>query len=338
MRCWWLAGLLAVGLGAPVVADVVEFANGDRLTGQVVRLVDRKLTFRSAMAGEVAIPLERVAGLTTDQPVTVQRSDGGTVKTRVRLAAGQLALGDEAGLPLSLLLAINPPPPPRPGAARWSGSLVSNLGNQRGTTDVDNLDLAVRLARQGTKDKLTLTGAYRLDRQRDAAGGTPVTAEDSWAAGLRFDYQWTPRWFYFLNSQAKGDRARNLDHRLLNSAGIGYRLAPTPTFNFRADGGFTWLIEDYSDTRGRKEEATGQVTYRLEKRVLQRVQLIHGTEWYPTLDDFGDFLITSEGALRYYFTERLFVGLNATLDYQSEPAANTKPYTLKYGAGFGFAF
>ncbi|MCC7495481.1 MAG: DUF481 domain-containing protein [Fimbriimonadaceae bacterium] len=335
---WLGLGLLLL---LPAAADSIEFSNGDRLSGQVKQLVNGQLTVTGTVAGTVQCPLGQVRGLTTAGEVTVVTASG---RQQARLEAapeGRLKLIGGAGellLPLGELVALNPPPPTVAPSVRWSGLINTGLGSRRGNVEADNLDFSLRLQRDGRRADLTFTGGYRLDRQRDPASGARVTAEDSWNAALRLDYFWSPSWFYFANAQARGDRAKNINHRVQSVFGAGYRLQPSKHFTFRADLGITWLLEDYADNRGRKEEATASLAYHLERRLFQRVQLVHGTAWYPSLDNIQNFLVTSDAAVRYYFTDRIFLGLNADLDYESHPPTGTRPYTLKYGAGLGVAF
>src|SRR5271170_4896585 len=55
--------------------DVIVFTNGDQLTGTLVRGVGSSVVFRSDMAGEVTVPLDKVRELHSTGSFAVLRKD-----------------------------------------------------------------------------------------------------------------------------------------------------------------------------------------------------------------------------------------------------------------------
>ena len=60
---------------APQVPDVVMFTNGDQLTGKLERGVGNSIIFKSDMAGEITIPLDKVKELHAATTFAVLRKD-----------------------------------------------------------------------------------------------------------------------------------------------------------------------------------------------------------------------------------------------------------------------
>lgn len=336
-----MRALLFVLLLAPCSADEVRFTNGDRLSGQLVHLVDGRLRLRSQVAGQVDLKIAAVAAIRTEQPLPVELKDGTSltgVLTPTEDGRLELVAGDaRRAVTMADLAAINPPEPLEAGG-RWRGQITTGLNSHRGNSAKDDINLALNLVREDRTDKLTLSSSYRLDREQSSTATASVTVQDAWSAGLRYDYSFSSRFFTFLDFKGKGDRAKNLNSRLIASFGAGYHLPRSRQLNFQTDWGLSWLSEDYTKDRGRKEELTAQVSYGVDRRFAERFMILHGLKWYPSLEAPKDFLLTSDGGLRYYFTERIFVGLDATLDYDSTPAPDSKAINVKYGAGFGLSF
>jgi hypothetical protein len=72
--------------------DVLIFANGDQLTGTLVRGVGDSIVFKSEMAGEITVPLAKVKELRSDSKFAVLRK-GAPITSTPRLA-GTIQVGD----------------------------------------------------------------------------------------------------------------------------------------------------------------------------------------------------------------------------------------------------
>jgi hypothetical protein len=54
-----------------VFSDSLTLRNGDRVTGEIVGLMDAMLQFETSYAGVLKVPAAQIAGLTSGKPVTV---------------------------------------------------------------------------------------------------------------------------------------------------------------------------------------------------------------------------------------------------------------------------
>ena len=75
--------------------DVVVFTNGDQLTGTVLRGVGDSIVFKSDMAGEITIPLNKIKELRSQSKFAVLRK-GAPITRKATVPAGTLAVGDNA--------------------------------------------------------------------------------------------------------------------------------------------------------------------------------------------------------------------------------------------------
>jgi hypothetical protein len=77
-------------------SDVVVFTNGDQLTGSVERGAGNSIVFKSDMAGEITIPLDKVKELHSNSSFAVLRKDHPikSVAGARSITPGQIAYGD----------------------------------------------------------------------------------------------------------------------------------------------------------------------------------------------------------------------------------------------------
>jgi len=59
----------------PSYAEQVTLKNGDRLTGTIINVSDKKLTLKTEYAGVISIEWDAVAQFSSDQPMVVTRTD-----------------------------------------------------------------------------------------------------------------------------------------------------------------------------------------------------------------------------------------------------------------------
>jgi hypothetical protein len=69
----WACLALAALAATPCLADTVSLDNGDRLTGNIVRLEGGKLVLNTKYAGDIKIDLGRIRNLQSDGRSTVVR-------------------------------------------------------------------------------------------------------------------------------------------------------------------------------------------------------------------------------------------------------------------------
>ena len=58
-----------------VMGDEIWLKNGDHITGNVIRMENNILNFKTPYAGEISVRWEEIANLRTDEPIAVILSD-----------------------------------------------------------------------------------------------------------------------------------------------------------------------------------------------------------------------------------------------------------------------
>ena len=90
-----LASTLLSLIAAPLLrADTVLLKNGDRLTGTLERGTGNSVVFKSDMAGEITVSLDKVKELHSSGRFAVLRKDIPLTRRSATVPAGSVAYGD----------------------------------------------------------------------------------------------------------------------------------------------------------------------------------------------------------------------------------------------------
>ncbi|MHC4325098.1 MAG: DUF481 domain-containing protein, partial [Planctomycetota bacterium] len=64
----------------------------------------------------------------------------------------------------------------------------------------------------------------------------------------------------------------------------------------------------------------------------------HDLTFYPRIEKFSDYYLTTTAGVRADFTEKLFLTLKAILNYDKTPAIGSGRTDVKYFLGLGYRF
>jgi putative salt-induced outer membrane protein YdiY len=339
--------LFCLGIAAAAsdaAADTLFFKNGDRLTGQIVRLEGGRLTLKSALAGDVTVNLSDLESFKSDQPLDVRLQDGSAVRAPVSDAPnGEVTVAPNTPqartLPVAGLKAINP----KDG---WSGSAAAGLLVTRGNSNTDNANVELNVEKRRLDDRFTAGASYLFGRQRDPSTGERTTTTDNWNARAKYDYFFSPHLYAYGNVKVEKDNIANLDLRLTPGVGVGYQIVDRPDFKASAEAGLTYVYERFSapmnasatEFREHNEYLSGRLAYKIEKKLGERVTLFQNTEFLPSFRDLNDYLINADGGMRVGVTDRMFVEYKLTLTYDAVPAPGASNTDLRHVLSVGWQF
>ncbi len=150
----------APGKPAP---DVLIFTNGDQLTGTLVRAAAGSVVFKSDMAGEITVSLDKVKELRSSGSFAVLRKDVPVTRTSIQpgtiiFADGNITVGNPAGEPevvpvkqVSYIIdqtTYDRDLERRPGPLfGWNGNIRGGASLVRSTTNATTFNGAVALVR-----------------------------------------------------------------------------------------------------------------------------------------------------------------------------------------------
>lgn len=328
-------GLLLM-LCSTVFADQIVFVNGDRLTGKIGKLVDGKLTFESDLAGTLTVDIANIATFSSDEAVDLHLDDGSVLTKQV--AAGEpnhVVIGPDQQIEFGRIASINPPPKPKP---KWTGEASAGFTSQAGNTNKEDITGSAKFQKKTETDRTTISGDFARHRQEDPDTGKKATTEDWWRARAKYDCFFTKKLYGYYDGRYETDEIAELDRRIILGTGLGYQWVESDDLNFSTEAGLAYKIEEYGNNTGKSDEITIQFGYNFDKKLGKGWELIHDLTYYPSTEDFSDYLLTTTGELRANLTETVFTNFKAILDYDATPAQGKHKTDTKYIWGIGWKF
>jgi putative salt-induced outer membrane protein YdiY len=333
--------VLCVSLCPAGFADEVFLKNGDHLTGTIVRLTDSKLVLKSKLVGEVTINLADVRTFSSEAPLEIHLKDGTVLHQPV--AAGEPnQFTITAGEPLRLqpfalaqVASINPPPKPEP---KWTGSVSGAVSLTSGNTKTESVTGSVTAARRGEKDRITAGADTAVSRREDPDTGDKDTTENWWRAKAQYDYFFTKKFFGFGNVRYEKDAIAELERRIVIGGGAGYQWIETERTSFSTGFGLASLYEKFDNASESNSELSLQAGYNLNKTIGKNLKFLHELTYYPSLDSFSDYFLTTSAELRATMVKNLFASFKVIFDYDATPAPDRGSTDVKYLLGVGLTF
>jgi putative salt-induced outer membrane protein YdiY len=321
------------------LADEVVLTNGDHLKGKIANLIDGKLLFKSDMAGDTKIDLSKIQTLSSDEPVTVILSDKTTFTQKLSSStAGRFGTVGTNTLPaqnfaVADIVSINKPAP------NWTGNLSANVTATRGNTIKDSYAASAKATKRTDDDRTTVSADYAKTKQEDPDTGYKVTTEDWWKLRGKYDYFFTKKLYGYVDGRYEKDSIAELDRRIMVGVGAGYQWVEKPDLKFSTEGGLASKYEKFDDIENTtNSDITAQLGYNLEMKLMKNLSFIHELTYYPALEKFSDYYLTTTAELRADVSASVFLNAKVILDYDATPAIGKGSTDTKYFLGVGYSF
>jgi putative salt-induced outer membrane protein YdiY len=317
--------------------DELYFKNGDHLTGQIVRMTDDKLVFKSQGTGEVTVNLSDLRTFSSETPLEIHLKDGTAYHQPVGTAEpnGISIATQPKPFALSQVTAINPPAKPKP---KWTGSISGSIAVVSGNTKTTSYAGSIGVVRRSEKDRLSGNAdIVRSERETDA-GDKDVT-ENWWKLKAQYDYFFFKQFYGFVNGRYEKDTIALLDRRVVVGGGAGYQWIEKPQVSFSTNLGLASLYEKYDDAGNTTNSTTSlQAGYNFQVTPLKGLAFLHDLAYYPSLEDFSDYFLTSSAELRATMLKNLYASFRVIFDYDATPAQGRQDTDVKYLFSIGLTF
>jgi putative salt-induced outer membrane protein len=288
--------LFMLALGA--YADQVTMANGDRLSGTIVKSDDTTLVLKTDYAGEVKLDMSAMQAIHSTQPLHIVLKNGQTLSGPVTTSDGHLQVATASGTTIEALKGdihslrgeseqAAYEKTLRPGwLQEWNGGSTVAFALTRGNSQTKNLAVAFTADRETLHDKLGLY-ANSVYATNDAPGAVPSTTANAIQAGARYDHDITKRLFAFVAADFQTDALQGLNLRSVPGAGLGVHLIKNPDTTLDVLAGLNYTRENYTTlTRNFVAASFGEeFTHKLRGSTLIAQKL----DFYPDLSDWGEY-------------------------------------------------
>jgi putative salt-induced outer membrane protein len=338
----------------PALADQVVLKNGDRLTGSITKSDGKVLVIKTDYAGEVTVNFDAIQNITSTGDLNVSLG-GKTVVGPVTTSGDDVVVATRTAGPVeapkaSVTMLRNPAEQTayektlHPGRLEgWNGGLNLGFALTRGNSETKNLNIAFNAARKGFHDKLILY-TNSIYAANDLPTASPHTTANAIGGGARYDHDFSPRVFWFVNGDFYHDALQHLDLRSTAGGGIGLHAIKSASTTLDLLAGVNYTHESYavpinppdpSRTRNQAGLTLGDAfTHKIGKGTVITQNLF----FYPDLSQTGQY----RGTFNFSTVTKLNKWLgwqNSFADiYVSNPPRGTKKNDLQLATGLNVSF
>ncbi len=340
------ACLLLICFSISLFAEQVTLKNGDRLTGTILNVSDKKLTIKTEHAGTVTIDWDAVAQFSSEQPMVVTRSDKQVVSGAVNTKDSEVAVATTTGtqtIPMVDVAAMRSTADQaayekslHPGMLEgWAGGGNFGLALARGNSDTTNLALGFNAARPTSTDKWTIqaTSIYSTSTTDKVS----TTSANALGGFIRYDRNLTKKLFAFGLFAGAYDHAQDLNERLSPSGGLGFHLIASKATTLDLLGGFGYTYENYSTgvTNNLLDATIGD---EFSHKLAASTTVIQDFYFFPYLNSGGGY----RGVFDFGIASKLYRAVTWNLNfgdrYNSRPVAGNDNNDILLTTGLGLTF
>lgn len=226
-------------------ADQVTLANGDRITGSVLRSDSKTLVVKTDTAGDVTLKWDSVAAISAPGPLYIGLGDGQMIAGPVETVNGRFSVttknaGVVAVSKESIQFIRNADEQAKAQAEidhfrnprlvdLWVGNLDLGFAASQGNANTRTLTLATNAQRATSRDKISVYYTS-IFSSSDFSGGTSQTTANSKRGGVSYNLNLNKKAFVFGSVDLESDQFQDLDLRFAPAGGGGYHaIATMPT-------------------------------------------------------------------------------------------------------------
>jgi len=336
--------IVALGLalypGATLYAqpktDVVTFANGDRITGEVKVLDRGRLEFSTDDAGTLYLEWDKLVSVVAARIVEVVTTDGrrylGSLGSAGVRSIAVVAPGETVTLLMGEVTIIRPI-----GRSFWGkldGAVDAGFDYTR-SSGVAQLNFNSDTVFQTLASKARLTASLTVTEKDDDSGRDDRGSVE--ASYLRFPWR---EWFITTAARFESNESLGLTLRSQIAVATGPRLVNSNRGQLSLGGGLV-----VNDERGVDVEATQNlealVTVRTSFYTYDRPKTNFDLDlqYYPSLSDPGRQRVQLDAGIRREFWKDLFLALNLYNTYDNRPpnpSADTNDVGVVMSIGWSY--
>lgn len=331
-----LCVLCVFSFGLPVVADEVYLANGDRISGTLVKKAGDTLTVMTDYAGEIGIAWDKVVSVSTEALVVLQLDDATLIKgTLARSGDGAVSIeGNElvqaSRVPTARIALINPPAPQN--GVKLSGRANAGVYIAKGNTDKEAYHADIEAVARTKQNRFTAGAIYNQALDND------VESENNATAYLKYDHFFTDKWYSYANTVLFKDDFADLNLRTTLGLGAGYQFIESELTNLSLEGGLSYVNEDFELAPDESYPAARWSLNYDHFLYPNRLQFFHFHEGLLGLEDTNDIIIITRTGLRAMLIDGFTATAEVDLDWDNTPSPGNDRVDTRYLFNLGYGW
>ena len=310
-------------------ADEVQLSNGDRLTGEVVKMEDGILTFKTDYGGEIKISWNKVTALTSTNPMQVKVPAQVNEWVRDLLLGGYelieaTKLGPGETVPLTDVKAINQ------GHLRYQGNFTLGGNSTSGNSSTKAVNAAGRLTIRSDRQRLYLEAKYNYGEAQGA-----LTARNSMAQA-KYDYFVSKKVFLDAFGLFEKDTFQNLQFRNTLGAGVGYQFLDNGNRTLSTSVGLGYVNEHFT-TSPQTQTPSSRWGVRFQYAIIpDRVTFFHKHDGFYDLAGGNAVRVMADQGLRVFVYQNFYFNLEYDLRLNTQPAPGRQKLDESFIFGIGY--
>jgi putative salt-induced outer membrane protein len=347
----WIFAFAALALTCTARADTVTLANGDRLTGMIVKSDGKELILKTDDAGSITLQWPAIRQITSTALLYVVTSAGTAVGGAVTTEGADLVVTPSSGAAERIPLANAPVIRSQseetayenslhPGVLQsWQINSSLGFGLARGNSHTTNLAIGFNATRATLHDKLTayLNSIYASSGLVVAPGvAAGVTANDV-RGGAMYQHDIFARAFAYGSADFEYNELQFLNLRSIWGAGAGYHVIKRMDTALDLFAGANYTRESYAT--GIRRNIAALTVGDIFRHQLGKTTTINQTlDIYPELSHLGEYRFALDISLATKI--KTWLGWQSTISdrYISDPIPATVSNDFIFSTGFNFTF
>lgn len=286
----FLSALIILSACAPAIkgTEKLQMKNGDRLTGDLVRMEEELLVLKTDVSEDnLNIEWNRIECLESSRDLTVVLKDFETIVGRITCPSPGKFQVDSSKLGLTRefnpddIQAINP--------GTYKGYFNAGGSMARGNSDTTAANVSTRFIAKTHRHRLTVDGSFNYG---DSEGSTNTRNS---SGSIKYDFFQTEKLYNYAQVLTERDTFANLSLRLTQGLGIGYQFSDRRKLRLFVEAGISYYNEDRvvgDDTKS----AAGRWAANLEYETTPKwLQVYHRQEGYYTPDSSSVYVRAVQG-------------------------------------------
>lgn len=328
-------------------ADQITMKNGDRFSGAVIKLDGKNLVFKSDYAGNIAVPWDAVAAVSSTMPLSIILRDGQVLVGQITTSDNKFLIQThDAG---TVTAARDTVQMVRSQAEQaeadrylnpritdlWTGFLDFGYAAARGNSETSNLNASATATRATTRDKIEVyfTSLYASN----GTTGKSVVTANAIRGGIAYNLNLSARTFAFGSLDLEYDQFQDLDLRFAPAGGFGFHALKTKDTLFDVFGGGSLDREFFSNGLDRTSGevlAGEELTYKLSSITSLHERL----SFYPNITRTGDYRANFDFSTATTIRKWLAWQITASDRLLSDPLPGRKTNDLIFTTGLRITF
>ncbi|MHC4778117.1 MAG: DUF481 domain-containing protein [Planctomycetota bacterium] len=339
-------------IAGPLFADDLALKNGDKVSGEVQKLLEGKLAFKTAH-GELTVPQGEVASLVMKKGLLVQVGEGAPKTAAVSTDSAGRWNWEGKKVSISDIISILPlPVEPKPPSEteRWSGSLGLSIVWTDGNTHNLSVHGAMGLTRDQTKAGESFKNKFHLDLKYDYGVSAGEQYKRQGFGGAKWDVFLNSFLGVYLEGTWYYDFEAGIERKNTLGVGLSSKLVDDETLKITFDLGASYVGIFHNGHVLRAAVAAGKSPEPFEEYPALRamleiswktpigIEFHHKTVHYQSVEEVGTYSFETETSFTRKLAKNWFFKLSVLYVHEEPPAEGKRRGDITYILSIVFKF